>query len=49
MKQVLLHQILLRRLIRLLKSYVDKLDNDELKNVPSGVSSLKSKVDIRYR
>ena len=32
-----------------LKSYVDKLDNDELKNVPSGVSSLKSKVDIRYR
>ena len=31
-----------------LKSDVDKLDNDELKNVPSGVSSLKSKVDIRY-
>ena len=32
-----------------LKSDVDKLDNDELKNVPSGVSSLKSKVDIRYQ
>ena len=32
-----------------LKSDVDKLDNDELKNVPSGVSSLKSKVDTRYR
>ena len=32
-----------------LKSDVDKLDNDELKNVPSGVSSVKSKVDVRYR
>ena len=27
-----------------LKSDVDKLDNDKLKNVPSGLSSLKSKV-----
>ena len=28
-----------------LKSDVDKLDTDKLKNVPSGLSSLKSKVD----
>ena len=28
-----------------LKSYVDKLDIDKLKNLPSGLSSLKSKVD----
>ena len=28
-----------------LKSNVDKLDNDELKNVPSNLSNLKSKVD----
>ena len=28
-----------------LKSDVDKLDIDELKNIPSGLSNLKSKVD----
>ena len=32
-----------------LKSDVDILDNDVLKNVPSGVSSVKSKVEVRYR
>ena len=28
-----------------LKSYVDKLDIDKLKNLPSNLSNLKSKVD----
>ena len=28
-----------------LKSDVDELDNDKLKNVPSGLSNLKSKVE----
>ena len=41
-QQVLIHQILLNKKSDLasLKSDFDKLDIDELKNVPSGLSSL---------
>ena len=28
-----------------LKSFIDKLDNDKLKNVPTSLSNLKSKLD----
>ena len=40
MQQVSIHQNLAS-----LKSNVDKLDIDELKNVPTNLSNLKSKVD----
>ena len=42
--QVLIHQISLKDLINL-KSDIEKLDIDKLKNVPSDLSSLKGKVD----
>ena len=41
-----IHRILLKETyLANLKSNVNKLDNDQLKNVPSGLSNLKSKVD----
>ena len=45
-QQVLIHRILLRKtdLVNL-KSDVNKLDIDKLKNVPSNLSNLKDKVD----
>ena len=46
MKQVLIHQILLKKSdLAGLKSVVDKLDVSELKIVPSNLSNLKSKVE----
>ena len=46
MQQVLIHPILLKRPILVnLKYYADKLDIDKLKNVRSGLNSLRSKVD----
>ena len=46
MQQVLIHHLLLKKTdLAGLKPDVDKLDIDRLKNVPSGLSSLKSKVD----
>ena len=43
---MLIHQNLLKKVdLANLKPYVDKLDIDKLKNVPSGLSKLKSKVD----
>ena len=47
MQQVLIHQILLKRLIQEadLKSDLDKSDIDKLKNVPTSLRNLKSKVD----
>ena len=46
MQQVLIHQIFLKKLILAnLKSDVDKLDIDKLKNLPSNLNNLKSKVD----
>ena len=45
MQQKLIHHLLLKKTDLLnLKSDVDKLAIDKLKNVPSGLSSLKSKV-----
>ena len=41
----LIHQNLLKKLIQLLKSEVDKLHTDKLKNPPTNLSNLKSKVD----
>ena len=47
MQQVLIHwTFAIKKIIQLiLKSDVDKLDNDKLENVPSNLSNLKSKVD----
>ena len=46
MQQELRHHLLLKKTdLANLKSDVDKLDIDELKNVPSGLSNLESKVD----
>ena len=45
MQQVLIHQNTKKVDIASLKSYVDKLDIDQLKNVPSNLNNLKSKVD----
>ena len=47
MQQELIHQILLKRLIQEadLKSDLDKSDIDKLKNVPTSLRNLKSKVD----
>ena len=46
MQQVLIHQNLLKNVdVASLKSDVDKLDIDKLKNVPNDLSNLKSKVD----
>ena len=48
MQQKLIKRLLLKRLIvdlASLKSNVDKLDVDKLKNVPANWSNLKSKVD----
>ena len=44
-KQVLIHQNLLKRSIGQSKSNVDKLDIDKLKNVTTNLSDLKSRVD----
>ena len=45
MQQVLIHQNLLKKTdLASLKSNVDKLDIDKLKNVPSNSNNLKSKV-----
>ena len=44
MQPVLIHQILLKKTVLThLKSDVDKLDTDKLKNVPSNLNNLKSK------
>ena len=46
MQQVLIHQNLLRKVdLANLKSDVDKLDIDKLKNVPTDLNNLKSKKD----
>ena len=46
MKQVLIHQILLKKVdLANIRSDVDELDIDILENVPSSLSSLNSKVD----
>ena len=45
MQQVQINQNLLKNYLANLKSEVDKLDLDELKNVPGNLNSLKSKVD----
>ena len=47
MQQELIHNILLKKKNDLanLKSNVGKLDIDKLKNVPTSLSNLKSKVD----
>ena len=45
MRQVLIHQILLKTDLANLKSDVDKLDIDKLKNVPTNLRNSKSKVD----
>ena len=46
MQQVLIHQNLLKKVdLANLRSNVDKLDVDKLKNVASNLSNLKSKVD----
>ena len=46
MQQELIHHLLLKKTdLANLKSDVDKLDVDKMKNLPSGLSSLKSKVD----
>ena len=46
MQQVSIHQNLLKRLIeQTLKSNVNKLDINKLKNVRSNLNNLKSKVD----
>ena len=46
MQQVLIHQILLKRTdLANLKSDVEKLDIDKLKNAASGLSNLKSSLD----
>ena len=46
MKQELIHHLLLKKTdLTNLKSEVDKLDIDKLKNVPGNWSNLKSKVD----
>ena len=46
MQQELIHHLLLKTLILAnLKSNVDKLDIDQLKNVGTNLSNLKSKVD----
>ena len=46
MQQELIHQILIKKTdLANLKSDVDKLDIDKLKNVPNNLSYLKSKVD----
>ena len=45
MQQVLIHWILLKKLdLANLKSDIDKLDIDKLKNVPGKLSNLKTKV-----
>ena len=45
MKQVLIHQILQKKTdLDILKSDVDKLDIDKLKNVPRNLNDLKSKL-----
>ena len=44
-KQVLIHQNLLKMLIWQSKSNLDKLDIDKLKNVTTNLSDLKSRVD----
>ena len=46
MQQLLLHQSLLRKIdLGSLTFDVDKLDIDQLKNVPTNLINLKSKVD----
>ena len=46
LKQVLIHNILVKKLIQLYIEYeVDRLDTDELEKVPTGLNTLKSKVD----
>ena len=46
MHQKLIHHLLLKSTdLANLKSAVDKLDIDQLKNVPSNLNNLKSKVD----
>ena len=46
MQQVLIHRILLKITdLASLKSDVDQLDIDKLKNVPNNLSNLKNKVD----
>ena len=46
MQQVLIHQKLLKKVdLASLKSNVDKLDTDKLRNVPTNLSNLKNKVD----
>ena len=45
MQQVQINQNLLKNYLANLKSEVDKLSLDELKNVPGNLNSLKSKVD----
>ena len=46
MQQELIHHLLLKKTdLANLKSDVDKLDVDKMKNLPSGLGSLKSKVD----
>ena len=44
-QQVLIHQNLLKVDLVSLKSNVDQLDIDKLKNVPTNLSNLKSKAD----
>ena len=46
MQQELIHYLLLKKTyLTNLKPVVDKLDGNELKNVPSDLSNLKSKID----
>ena len=45
MQQVLIHQILLKKMTWLIQSDVDKLNFDKFEKLPSGLRSLKSKVD----
>ena len=45
MQQVLVHHLLLKNDLANLKSNVDKLDFDKLKNVSSSLSNFESKVD----
>ena len=46
MRRELIQQILLKKTdLGNLKSYVDKLDIDKLRNVPNNLNNLKSKVD----
>ena len=46
MRRELIQQILLKKTdLGNLKSYVDKLDIDKLRNVPNNLNNLKSKAD----